>query len=272
MNTASLSFSSSQAPNAESNMHAVIKELSDQISRPIELITDGSWDSRESALDSGDIQLGWICGLPYVWKADIPDPGLELLAAPVMAADRYENRPIYFSDVVVRRDSPFLNFEDLREAVWAFNEPRSHSGYNITRFHLAQLGEKKDFFGTIVEAGSHERALALILKGEIDASAIDSTVLETELRNKPELAQQIRVIEVLGPSPIPPLVVHKSVAEEARDSLREGLINLHSTKSGQVALSKGAYSRFMTVQNSDYDPIRMMEAQAKMVENWHQSP
>jgi phosphonate transport system substrate-binding protein len=268
MNAASLTFSSSQAPNAESNMHAVIMELSKMVSLPIELITESSWESREAALDSGEIQLGWICGLPYVWKADIPNPGLELLAAPVMASDRYEDRPIYFSDVVVRTNSPYLQFEDLRRATWAYNEPRSHSGYNITRFHLAQLGEKRGYFSKIVEAGSHERALSLILKGKVDASALDSTVLETEIRKRPELSRLIRVIDILGPSPIPPLVVHKNVPYESRAALRKGLINLHKTDSGRKALAKGAYDRFVAVQNSDYDPIREMEAQAKTVESW----
>ena len=265
---ASLSFSSSQAPNAEKNIHAVISELSRIVSLPIELVTDGTWDAREAALDNGDIQLGWICGLPYVWKADIPSPGLELLAAPVMAAPRYEDRPIYFSDVVVLKDSPHAQFKDLRGATWAFNEARSHSGYNITRFHLAEMGEREAFFGRIIEAGSHERALGLLLHGKVDASAIDCTVLETEIRNKPILAEQIRVIDILGPSPIPPLVIHKTVPKEKRALLRDGLLRLHTTDSGRAALAEGSYARFVTVQNSDYDRIREMESQAKTVKSW----
>lgn len=265
---ASLKFSSSQAPNAETNMHVVISELSRAISLPIELVNKGSWDSREAALDNGEIQLGWICGLPYVWKADTPSPSLELLAAPVMAAPRYKNHPIYFSDVVVLRNSPHTQFNDLRGASWAFNETRSHSGYNITRFHLAELNEREAFFGRFIEAGSHERALGLILNGEVDASAIDSTVLETEIRNRPKLSEQIRIIEILGQSPIPPLVVHKSVAKESRAALRDGLTSLHTGESGRKALAKGGYARFVEVQNSDYDPIREMEAQAKTLESW----
>jgi len=120
----------------------------------------------------------------------------------------------------------------------------------------------------LIEAGSHERALDLILKGEVDASAIDSTVLETELRIKPLLNEQIRVIDILGPSPIPPLVIHKNVAEETRATLRESVISLHKSESGRKSLSKGAYTRFVAVQNSDYDAIREMEQQANLVESW----
>ncbi len=44
---------------------------------------------------------------------DVANPPIELLAAPVMEALRYEHRPIYFSDVVVRRDSPFRIFAEM---------------------------------------------------------------------------------------------------------------------------------------------------------------
>ena len=33
-----------------------------------------------------------------------------------MAAPRYQGRPVYFSDVIVRRDSPAMVFDDLRGA------------------------------------------------------------------------------------------------------------------------------------------------------------
>src|SRR5437867_10503703 len=42
------------------------------------------WPSREQMLDRGDAHIGFICGLPYVWKADSAAPQVELLAAPVM--------------------------------------------------------------------------------------------------------------------------------------------------------------------------------------------
>ena len=82
------------------------------------------------------------------------------------------------SDVIVRADSPFLSFADLRGAVWAYNEPRSHSGYNVVRYHLAAKGMPAAYFGRVVESGSHHNSLQMILQRSIDAAAIDSTVLE----------------------------------------------------------------------------------------------
>jgi phosphonate transport system substrate-binding protein len=206
----SLSFTSCQAPNANEQVRQILAYLGKRLGLPIHFVQDADWRDRERALDAGEINAGWICGLPYVWKADQPDPAIELLSAPVMAAPRYQDRPIYFSDVVVRSESPYRSFDQLRGAAWAYNEPRSHSGYNLTRYHLSAVSPHQTFFSRVIEAGSHERALRLVLRGRVDASAIDSTVLETELANQPDIASRLRVIEALGPGPIPPWVVHKS--------------------------------------------------------------
>jgi phosphonate transport system substrate-binding protein len=87
-------------------------------------VTGLPWQEREFLFDLGKIHILWLCGLPYVHKADVDESGLELLAVPVPRGERYLDRPVYFSDIVVRRDRPFRSFFDLRGASWAYNEPR----------------------------------------------------------------------------------------------------------------------------------------------------
>ena len=219
----------------------------------------------EERQPAGMIQVCWICGLPYVWKADRPNPEIELLAAPVMADARYDDRPIYFSDVVVRRDSPYGSFADLQGAVWAYNEPGSHSGYNLTRAHLATLGHTSGFFGRVLEAGAHQTALQLILDGAIDASAIDSTVLAFELQQHPHFAGQIRVIETLGPSPIPPWVVRRELPAALRQMLRQALLGMKNEREGRAILRQWSIARMETAVDTDYDPIRKMARAAETV-------
>jgi phosphonate transport system substrate-binding protein len=79
--------------------------------------------------------------LPYVDLMDLPEPPVELLAAPVLVGERYGGRPIYFSDVIVRRDSPIHCFAELRGRSWTYNDTASHSGYNLTRYQLLRAGE-----------------------------------------------------------------------------------------------------------------------------------
>ena len=122
-------------------------------------------------------------------------PPVELVAAPVLQGERYQGRPIYFSDVIVQADSPLRSFADLKGHSWSYNDPDSHSGYNLTRHHLVQMGEIHGFFSHVVGAGSHQRSLRLVEDGEVDASAIDSQVLAIELRDHPELASRLKIID-----------------------------------------------------------------------------
>ena len=82
-----LRFSSCQAPIAESFCKALTAYIGDKLSIPSEFIGDIPWQERERLLDLGDIQVCWICGLPYIRKNNIEGKRVELLAAPVTYMD-----------------------------------------------------------------------------------------------------------------------------------------------------------------------------------------
>ena len=261
----SIKVISIQSENAAYTCREIAGYLGDQLSIPTEFVEDISWQEREEWLDAGKAHVGWICGLPYVWKADHEQPPVELVAAPVMQHPRYQGRPVYYSDVIVHRDSEYRDFADLRGASWAYNEPHSQSGHNITRYHLAQLGESKGYFGRVVESGAHLQSIEMVLDGRIAASAIDSTVLELEWRARPELEAELRIIASLGPSPIPPWVVSRSVPPELREAIRRVFWQMHETAEGRAILERGLIEKMARVEDRDYDPIREMARVAGQV-------
>ncbi|MEX1248833.1 MAG: PhnD/SsuA/transferrin family substrate-binding protein [Anaerolineales bacterium] len=260
-----LRFTSCQAPNADVQFGRVVDYVGHRLGIEPEFVSDHDWEQREAGLFAGDFQVGWICGLPYVRQADSSNPSVAVLAAPLMAGARYAGEPVYFSDVVVRHDREFRTFNDLRGRTWAYNEPHSHSGYNLTRYMLAAKGLNGDYFGRRVEAGSHENALRLLLSGKIDATALDSTVLETELSASPQLADQLRILEAWGPSPIPPWVVHVSVPLALRTRLHQALTQMHMEPEGKAMLESAGQSRFVAVIDRQYDPIREMYRRAEPI-------
>jgi phosphonate transport system substrate-binding protein len=257
-----LTITSIQAPNQDWIAADLAKYLSLKLGIHCEFIADSPWQEREHMLDAGQIDMGWICGLPYVQKIDQADVPIELLATPVMRGARYQGRPIYFSDVIVRSESSFRSFGDLRGGLWAYNEPNSHSGYNLTRYMLVQMGEFNGFFGSVIEAGSHQAALQMLLDGKIEGTSIDSTVLEIELRNRPEISKNIRTIATWGPSPIPPWVIHKKVPANLRARIRRTLLEMESDLEGKAVLADLGMKQFVRVSDADYDPIREMATRA----------
>jgi phosphonate transport system substrate-binding protein len=207
-----------------------------------------------------EADAGFLCGLAYVELAGAAGADLEPLAAPVPRGRRYGGRPVYFSDVVVRRDSPFRTFADLRGRSWAYNEPLSHSGYGVVRYHLVRLGETRGFFGRVVEAGWHARSLRLVADGAVDASAIDSHLLAVALRDRPELARGLRVIASLGPSTVQPFVASRRLPAATRAALRAVLLRVGRDPGARPALAHALVAGFAPVEDASYDDLRRMHA------------
>jgi phosphonate transport system substrate-binding protein len=178
------------------------------------LVTGRDW--RELA--SGQVDVAFVCSPPLVWL----DGAVEAIAAPVLNDRRFRGRPLYSSEVVVARDSSYRSLEDLRGARWAYNEQSSWSGYWVT---LAQVGEWK-YFGDVTAAGSHHAALRMVAGGEVDGSAIDCQVLAVELRDHPELAERVRIVDSLGPAPIQPVVVRTGLDPGLKRDLQARLSEL----------------------------------------------
>jgi len=105
----------------------------------------------------------------------------------------------------------------------------------------------------------------MILAGRVDAAAIDSTVLEEECRREPGMENRIRVVETLGPSPIPPWVVRRGLTRELREEVRAVLLDMEHDAEGRAVLAAGHLARFVWVEDRDYGPIRRMARLAERV-------
>jgi phosphonate transport system substrate-binding protein len=86
------------------------------------------------------LDIAFICGLPLVQINRNRVNQLQPLVAPVMQASRYQNLPVYFSDIIVSAESDFKTFDDLNGKTLCYNDPGSNSGYNMVRQKLMQGG------------------------------------------------------------------------------------------------------------------------------------
>ena len=187
------------------NVYPVYAYIADYLGRKLGCATELIVGDSHDQFDVLQPDVAFICGLPYVLMTRQNPPSVELLVAPVLQGERFGGRPIYFSDVIVKHDAPSQSFAELRGHSWAYNEEVSQSGYGITRHHLLRMGATNGFFSRVVNAGWHQEAIRMVADGQIDATAIDCQVLMIELRDHPELNNQIKIIDALGPSTIQPV-------------------------------------------------------------------
>jgi len=251
---ADLRVGSFLAPDMTPVYQAIADALGERLGLSTELVIEEDYESCRN--DVNDICF--VCSLPYVTFEREGISPAEPVAAPVLAGDRYGGRPVYFSDVIVHKDNPARSFLDLRGQSWSFNEPLSQSGYGITRYHLVSIGETAGFFSEVIKAGFHEESIRMVADGRVDASAIDSQVLAIEMRDHPEVTENLKVIEALGPSTIQPMAVSKRFDEDFREAVRQVLVGFHDDQAGRDVLALGLVERWVPVGASDYDDIRRM--------------
>lgn len=253
-----LRFTTFLAPNMLRVYQRVVEYVGQQLHIPTDLRVARS----RATFEHGEMDVAFICGLPYVRLAQRAPELTTPLAAPVLQGERFHDRPIYFSDVIVRRDSLFTTFADLRGQRWAFNVDDSQSGYGITRHTLLLMGETHGYFSEVIAAGWHEVAIRMVAAGKVDASAIDAQTLAIEFRDHPELAEQLRVIAALGPSTIQPVVAAARLSRSLREDIRAALLAMGRDDDARAALDDGFIAHFSVITDSDYDDIRAMESAA----------
>jgi phosphonate transport system substrate-binding protein len=122
------------------------------------------------------------------------------------------------------------------------------------------MGARPGFFTRVVQAGFHQRAIRLVAHGRVDGAAIDSQVLAGELRDHPQLADRLRVVDTFGPSTIQPVVASSRLPDRLKDEVRELLVELGNDPSARPTLAHGFVERFAAVDEAAYDDIRAMLA------------
>jgi ABC-type phosphate/phosphonate transport system substrate-binding protein len=198
--------------------------------------------------------LIFLCGLPYV---RLHDRGLavEAIAAAIPVG---ETEPEYWADLVVRDGLEASSPEDLLGRRIGLNGHDSLSGYVLPYWALTVRGIADLLYDDAIVTGKHRRSLQLLAAGELDAAAIDSTVLALEARDDPAIAA-LRVLERLGPAPIPPVALVNGDAALA-GRLRTAFVALPETEEGRAALALGLVERYVEVDDSDYGVVRMIDA------------
>jgi ABC-type phosphate/phosphonate transport system substrate-binding protein len=197
--------------------------------------------------------LLYLCGLPYVRLRDGGAP-IEAIAAAVPVG---EPAPQYFSDLVVRNGLEADSAADLVGRRVGLNGRDSLSGYVLPYSALIPRELAAPLYDDAIETGSHRRSLALLVVGEIDAAGIESTLLALEARADPAIAA-LRVLERIGPAPIPPVVLlHGDPA--LAGLLRDALVSLDQHVIGRRALELGLIERFCEISDGDYDAVRELD-------------
>jgi phosphonate transport system substrate-binding protein len=234
--------------------HKFLQYIGKKLNRHVEFVDRESYAEINDLLKTGDVDVAFVCGGPYVDGRE--DFGMELLAAPVAYGEA-----VYYSYIIVAKGSPVRSFLELRGKKFAFTDPMSNSGKLVPTYMLAMMNETPDtFFGSYIFSRTHDNAIRAVAQGIVDGAAVDSLVWEYLNRTDPELTSRTRIIEKSPPYGIPPVVVRPGLDPGLKQDLKNIFLNIHNDKKGKQILGKMMIDKFIPAKDGAYDSIREMKA------------
>jgi phosphonate transport system substrate-binding protein len=230
----------------------LIAYVGEKLGRPTDLVQRRSYKEISDLLEKGEVDVAFVCGRPYVIDHDRFN--LELLVAPLVY-----DEPIYYSYVIVPRDSPAQRFEDLRGTRYAFSDPLSNSGHLVPMYMLAQFGETPDrFFKRTIFTYSHSANVEAVAVKFVDGASVDSYVYDYLARTNPRLTEKTRIIARSPPHGITPVVIRPGLDPAEKARIRAVFLNMDRDPRGREILTQMMIRRFVSVPDRLFDSIRDM--------------
>jgi phosphonate transport system substrate-binding protein len=230
--------------------------MGQRLGRPVEMVQRANYEEINQLIQNGEVDVAFVCTGAYI--AGARDFGMEILLVPEINGEAS-----YYSWLIVPQNSPAVELADLRGKTFAFTDPLSHTGRIYPTYLVNQLGEMpENFFGRIFYTYSHDAAIEAVANGLADGAAVDNLIYLYLMERKPELEQRMRVIHRSQPFGMPPVVVSPSIRPQLKAELLDLFMGMDSDPEGVVALRNLGIDRFTELDDSAYDSVREVEANA----------
>jgi phosphonate transport system substrate-binding protein len=230
------------------------KYIERKLGQPVQLVDRENYDEMNTLLETGNVDAAFVCAGPYVeGKKKF---GLELLAMPMV-----KGKPIYHSYIIVHKDSPIRNLQDLRGKSFAFTDPKSNSGKLVPTYLLARMNvTPESHFSRFDFTYGHDKSIRAVAEKLVDGAAVDSLIWEYTARKNPELTALTKIIVMSEPYGIPPLVVRPGIDPELKNRLQAIMLSAANDPEGKEILAGMMIDSFVAGDDKNYDSIRAMNS------------
>lgn len=225
-----------------------------RLGRRVEVVQRQTYSEVISLVQHRRVDAALVCSGPYVQAEE--DFGAEVLAVP-----RVAGRDSYQAVVVVRRESPFLNFNDLRGRSFALTDALSASGMVYPACLVRERRRTTEtYFSKVLFTKGHDNSIRAVADGLIDAASVSSLVFDEMAKQSPGLPERLRVIERSPPLGNPPVIVHPRLDPELKRRIQESLLGLWKDPEAAPLLRKMGIERFVEGDPAAYAEVRRMRA------------
>ena len=224
------------------------------------LFTAAEYAGIVNGLAAGQVHVGWLGASAYA-STYMDCECVE----PIAGAQNLQGGMGYNSVLIVRSDSPYMKYEDLKGKVVARNDPHSTSGYLIPTVAWAKEHGAIDKYFTSPLSGGHQQTVVGVLNGTFDGGFTWTTLgdgfgalrkmMDKGLLNR----EDIRVIWTSKLVPTPPVVILKDLPISMKADLIKLFLRLEENDPEMAeAVAQGKSLGMQRVYHEDY--VAVIEA------------
>src|SRR5438876_219161 len=153
-------------PEMRTEFEPLMNYLSESLGQKVTLYIAKDYGDLRTQMKNGSVDIGSFSPFAYV---DAARGGkIRIIAQSII-----EGSTTYRGLIVARKDSGLKSIAELKAKRFAFVDPKSASGYVYPRAMLIEKGiNPETFFKKTIFAGTHDKVIAAVLEGRVDAGAI----------------------------------------------------------------------------------------------------
>ena len=243
-----------------SELTPLIQLLEEKLGRPVKIIRPQSYHAVIEGILSETIDLAILGPASYA-KARARDSRVDAFAS--FSREKGTITPqgsYYYSVLFTLKDRGFQSAQDLEGKKIALTDPESTSGSIIPNLIFSDdlCRSLKDFFGTIIYTGSHDRSIKAVIEGHVDAAFVASARIDESVQKGELTPGQISVLWRSQPIHYDPFVFSGGVGSSLRDQIRQ--IMLSPQPRLKPMFKQMQMAGIVAVTDEDYRPIHEIVA------------
>ena len=238
-------------PEMRAEFEPLMTYLSNALGQKVTLYIAKDYGDLRTQMENGSVDIGSFSPFAYV---DASRGGkIRIIAQSII-----EGSATYRGIIVARKDSGLKSIFDLKSKRFAFVDPKSASGYVYPRAMLIEKGiDPESFFKETIFAGNHDKVIAAVLEGRVDAGAIYDGALGVAKRSGVAI-ENLMTLASSDPIPHDAIAVRLGLNEDLAKRIQQALINLDKTEAGRkvIANSKKKLTGHVVADDSVFDVVR----------------
>ena len=233
---------------------AFVEYASKELGVKFKLFTAAEYAGIVNGLAAGQVQVGWLGASSYA-STYMDCKCVE----PIAGAQNLQGGMGYNSVLIVKSDSPYMKYEDLKGKTVARGEPHSTSGWLIPTVAWAERGTPIDKYYNAPLSGGHQQTIVGVLNGTFDGGFTWTTMGDgfgaiRKMMDKGLLDRKaIRVIWTSSLVPTPPVTIQKNLPLAMKADLVKLFLRLEENDPKMAeAVAQGKSLGMQRVYHEDY--------------------